>query len=87
EVSLGKHEVGGRAAAPIWLYFMEKALEGTAAEAFAVPDGIIFVKVDQKTGVPVKTAEKKTIYECFLENAVPSENSNEISGGNEDIFR
>ena len=44
--TLGKAEVGGRAAAPIWLYFMEKALQGYPVEVFPVPEGIVFVKID-----------------------------------------
>jgi len=40
--SLGSQEVGGRAAAPIWLYCMEKALAGMPVEKFSVPDGIVF---------------------------------------------
>ncbi len=73
EKSLGKHEVGGRAAAPIWLYFMEKALQGKPVEAFPVPEGIVFVKVDHKTGVATQGSGPGTIYECFLDNALPSE--------------
>jgi len=42
--TLGSHEVGGRAAAPIWLYCMEKALAGVPAENFPVPEGIIFAR-------------------------------------------
>ena len=60
EISLGKQEVGGRAAAPMWLYFMEKYLQNTPVEAFTVPAGIVFVKVDQKTGLPVKETGKGT---------------------------
>ena len=71
EKSLGKQEVGGRAAAPIWLYFMEKALQNKPVETFPVPEGIVFVKVDPKTGVPTAGSGTGTIYECFLENAPP----------------
>ena len=88
ERSLGKQEVGGRAAAPIWLYFMEKALQGIPVEVFPVPDGIVFIKVDSKTGVPVTQSSRGGIYECFLEgttanNAVPVE----VNDGQEDITR
>jgi penicillin-binding protein 1A len=87
EMSLGKQEVGGRAAAPMWLYFMEKFLQNAPVEAFTTPPGIVFVKVDQKTGVPVKEAGKGTIYECFLDSAQPSEKSDEITEEKEDLFR
>jgi penicillin-binding protein 1A len=71
--TLGRLEVGGRAAAPIWLYFAEKALEGAPVEVFPVPDGIVFMKVNPKTGAPVKESSKGAIYECFLEGTTPDE--------------
>jgi len=69
ERSLGHSEVGGRAAAPIWLYFMSQALSRTPIETFPVPEGIVFVKVDPKTGTPA--SGKGAIYESFLEGTTP----------------
>jgi penicillin-binding protein 1A len=71
ERSLGRQEVGGRAAAPIWLYFMEQALKGKPVEVFPVPEGIVFTKVDARTGLPVKGSSKNAIFECFLEGTLP----------------
>ncbi|HON58236.1 MAG TPA: PBP1A family penicillin-binding protein [Smithella sp.] len=71
EMSLGKQEVGGRAAAPIWLYFMEKALQNIPVESFPVPDGITFVKVDPHTGKP--SGAPGAIAEAFLEGATPAD--------------
>ncbi|PKN71252.1 MAG: penicillin-binding protein [Deltaproteobacteria bacterium HGW-Deltaproteobacteria-12] len=87
EVSLGNQEVGGRAAAPIWLYFMEKFLQNTPVETFPIPEGIAFVKVDQKTGARVKGTDKGTIYECFLESAQPGEKTDDITEDKEELFR
>ncbi|MGV8057961.1 MAG: penicillin-binding protein 1A [Smithellaceae bacterium] len=87
EISLGKQEVGGRAAAPIWLYFMEKFLQNTPVETFPVPPGIVFVKVNPKTGAPVKSAESGTIFECFLDNAQPDEKTDETTDEKDDLFR
>lgn len=87
EVSLGKQEVGGRAAAPVWLYYMEKALLGKPAEAFPTPEGIVFVKVHAKTGIPAKGSEKGTIYECFLESAQPGESTEDLIEEKEELFR
>jgi penicillin-binding protein 1A len=74
ERTLGKQEVGGRAAAPIWLYFMQQSLQGTPVEVFPVPEGIVFTKVERATGQPVKGASKTAIFECFLDDAMPGEN-------------
>ncbi|MBN1546814.1 MAG: hypothetical protein JW902_09160, partial [Syntrophaceae bacterium] len=71
EKTLGKHEVGGRAAAPIWLYYMEKALQSHPVEVFPVPEGIVFVKIDPETGLPARFTTKNAIFEAFLEGAVP----------------
>jgi penicillin-binding protein 1A len=80
EQSLGKQEVGGRAAAPIWLYFMEKALQGKPVEVFPVPPGIVFSRIDPKTGHPVKKSARDSIYECFLEGTIP-ENGAPVDAG------
>jgi penicillin-binding protein 1A len=71
ERPLGRQEVGGRAAAPIWLYFAEKALEGMPVEVFPIPEGIVFTKVDPKTGVPARFWTKGAIFEAFLEGTTP----------------
>ena len=71
ERPLGRQEVGGRAAAPIWLYFAEKALEGMPVEVFPIPEGIVFTKVDPKTGAPAKFWTKGAIFEAFLEGTTP----------------
>ena len=73
EQSLGKQEVGGRAAAPIWLYFMEKALQNTPVEVFPVPPGIVFSRIDPETGLPAKKSVRQSIYECFLEGTIPDD--------------
>jgi penicillin-binding protein 1A len=84
EASLGSQEVGGRAAAPIWLYFMEKALQDTPVESFPVPQGIVFNKVNSQ-GKPVSSLEKG-INEAFLEGVSPTEKF-ESPSEEEDLFR
>ncbi len=49
---LGRGEMGGVAAAPIWAYFMEKATAGKPVEQFEMPSGIMSVRVDPRTGQP-----------------------------------
>ncbi|MFB3925077.1 MAG: penicillin-binding protein 1A [Syntrophales bacterium] len=71
---LGKSEVGGLAAAPIWLYFMEKALRDKPVESFPVPEGIVSVNIDPKTGMLAKPG-KEAITEYFLAGTVPTDYS------------
>ena len=80
EASLGAQEVGGRTAAPIWLYFMEKALGQTPVESFPVPGGIVFEKINPQTGASAGASEKG-ISEAFLQGASPNSTlTDEIKG-------
>jgi len=81
ERPLGRLEVGGRAAAPIWLYFAEKALERMPVEVFPIPEGIVFVKVDPKTGTPARFWTKGARFEAFLEGTTP-ENAETVDPAN-----
>lgn len=49
---LGKYETGGRAALPIWLAYMTKALEGRSQPEFAPPPNLDLIqrRIDKKTG-------------------------------------
>ena len=88
EASLGGHEVGGKTAAPIWLYFMEKFLQNMPVESFPAPEGIVFVKVNSQTGKPSASGN---ISEAFLEDANPDdalkENADDMNEEKEDLFR
>jgi penicillin-binding protein 1A len=75
EAPMGKGETGSRAASPIWLEFMKNALEGKPARTFNVPEGIVFAKIDAKTGLlPIEESEE-TLFECFKEGTVPTEHT------------
>ncbi|MBW1615642.1 MAG: PBP1A family penicillin-binding protein [Deltaproteobacteria bacterium] len=71
--SLGKHETGAKAASPIWIDFMQKALENKPVTAFQIPEGVIFTKIDAKTGLLAGPDSEKTIIECFKEGTEPVE--------------
>jgi penicillin-binding protein 1A len=49
--TLGDRETGGRAALPIWIGFMQKALEGRPPVDFPVPPGVSYVHVDPASGL------------------------------------
>jgi len=48
--SLGSRETGSRAALPIWIEFMQKALEKSPYRYFGIPDGIVRKNMDPSTG-------------------------------------
>ncbi|MFH1155764.1 MAG: PBP1A family penicillin-binding protein [Pseudomonadota bacterium] len=72
ERSLGQGETGSRAASPIWLGYMKEALEGKPVRAFNVPEGVVFAKIDAKTGLLPIDESEETIFECFKEGTVPT---------------
>lgn len=89
EAPLGKGETGSRAASPIWLEFMKNALEGKPARTFNVPEGIVFAKIDAKTGLlPIEESEK-TIFECFKEGTMPTEYTSkpDMASDSEELFK
>jgi penicillin-binding protein 1A len=57
----GRGLTGGGASAPIWTYFMKKALSGKSLVNFPVPEGIQFVEVDSKTGYLSNINTEKTM--------------------------
>jgi penicillin-binding protein 1A len=72
-VSLGESETGGRAAAPIWHDFMEKAnfIRPAGRKKFTVPDGVIFVPMDRMTGAIKNEESDATVKVAFKENLLP----------------
>ncbi|OJX12783.1 MAG: hypothetical protein BGO77_07885 [Caedibacter sp. 37-49] len=63
--TLGKHENGAQAAAPIFLEFMKKALKDQPAAAFRIPSGVKLVRVNVETGRPTSGTNENIIFEAF----------------------
>jgi penicillin-binding protein 1A len=72
EKTLGKYETGSKAASPIWLYFMEEAVEDMPIEVFPVPEGVVFARVDPETGGLATEESFETIIECFKPDDIPT---------------
>ena len=81
--TLGDEETGSRAAAPIWVSFMKKALDEIAPfdsrssdgkKSFPIPDGIVTGVIDPETGL-LATNQTKKILEFFKEGTVPTQYS------------
>ena len=71
ERTLGEDETGSRAASPIWVSFMSKALKDKPIQEFPVPEGLEFTKVDANTGQI--GLGRETILECFREGTGPTQ--------------
>ena len=73
EAPMGYGETGSRAASPIWLGFMKRALEGKPIKVFQAPEGVEFAKIDADTGLLPVPESKNVVFECFKEGTVPTE--------------
>ncbi len=60
---LGRGEVGGRAALPIWIDFMRTALKGRPESVLPTPSTLVPVAVDSRSGRPVATETPGAITE------------------------
>lgn len=60
--SLGRRETGSRSALPIWMNFMGTALKDVPQKGWAMPDGIISVKINPDTG----TLLSDTVWDTLL---------------------
>ena len=69
--SLGKRESGGRVAAPIWLAFMQEALQGQPKTDFPIPPGIRFVRrvAREETDVLARTPGGNASFEVLIDPA------------------
>ena len=72
---MGKGETGSRAASPIWLYFMSEVLKDEPVEDFQVPEGVVFAKIDAKTGLLASPYSEKTVFQAFRGGQEPKEHT------------
>jgi penicillin-binding protein 1A len=86
--TLGKGEVGSRAALPAWNEYMAAALERYKVDEYPVPKGIVFVRIDPKTGAPAGPGNSSGVKEAFVEGSEPSlERQNQQTPDSSDFFR
>lgn len=81
ERSLGSGATGGHAAAPIWAEFMTKATKSIPVEDFSAPEGIIFVRINSRTGKLAKEGAPGSMLECFTKGTEPTSYDGEAGAG------
>lgn len=79
---LGSGEFGGTAALPIWIEFMEVALQGKEEKFFDQPPGLVIARVDPDTGQRAQPEDSDAIFEYFLRENTPTALPNTDSSGN-----
>lgn len=78
---LGSKETGGRAALPIWMAFMKKALQGTPNIPLSQPNGIVGLLIDPATGLKTTPSNQQAIIEYFRKENIPN-NANSSESNN-----
>ncbi len=71
--AMGKSETGSRAASPIWLYFMSDVLKERKVVDFPIPEGVVFAKIDVKTGLLASAYSDETVFQAFCAGTEPKE--------------
>jgi penicillin-binding protein 1A len=70
--TLGEKETGARAALPIWMKYMKATLESLPVVPFAMPEGIVAVKIDPATGLLAPEGSDQGTIEVFLKGTEPT---------------
>ena len=68
---LGRNEVGGKAALPIWIDYMRAALKDVADKIPDIPDGITQARIDPETGMLARLENPDAILEVFKMGSLP----------------
>lgn len=84
---LGRYETGGRAALPIWLAYMSKALEGRNQPEFSPPPslGLVQRRIDKKTG-RIASSMKNSMTLWFKKGTEPEDHEPEKGAAGADQF-
>ncbi|MDX1597460.1 MAG: penicillin-binding protein 1A [Marinobacter sp.] len=80
---LGRREFGASTALPIWMDYMEVALEGAPASHMPRPNGLVNVRIDPETGKRARPGQDG-IFELFKEENAPAPLDPRDASGNGD---
>ena len=71
--TIGHHETGAKAALPIWLSYMKQAVKTFKKQDFIIPTGVVYKKIDPKTGLLAHKNQTGFIEEPFITGTEPKE--------------
>lgn len=88
---LGRNEVGGKAALPIWIDYMRVALADLPDLVPKVPEGITRARVDPDTGLLARAENNSAIMEVFITGNLPQmedavKGNHAVTGEEEDPY-
>ena len=70
---MGRRETGSRAALPMWIDFMQAALDGRPENLQEQPAGLVTVRIDAETGDRADLDTRKSLFEVFRVENAPDE--------------
>ena len=70
-LSLGQYEQGGRTALPIWIDYMQVALDGVPEKTDPVPVNIVEASIDPESGLRVRPGAPGAVSEWFPADNLP----------------
>lgn len=68
---LGRRELGGRAALPVWMEYMAVALEGVEDSPPVMPEGLAQARIDPESGLLARLDNNTAIVEIFQAGRLP----------------
>ncbi len=68
---LGRRELGGRAALPVWMEYMAVALEGLEDQQPSMPEGLSQARIDPESGLLARLGNQDAIMEIFQAGRLP----------------
>ena len=68
---LGRREYGSNNPLPIWIEYMQAALDGQPEQPAALPAGVVTMKIDPRTGGVATPTQQDAIFEYFLKEHAP----------------
>jgi len=68
---LGRRELGGRAALPVWIDYMAVALENVEDNPPVMPEGLARARIDPDTGMLARLDDSDAIMEIFQAGRLP----------------
>ncbi len=68
---LGRNEVGGKAAMPIWIDYMRVALRDVPDQPLEMPEGITQARIDPDSGLLARIENRDAIVEVFDMGSLP----------------
>lgn len=70
---MGKKEVGGVAALPMWIDYMREALDGVAQRDYYRPENIVDARIDSATGLLAQPRAHDSVVESFRDGHLPKD--------------